>query len=233
LVQESMPAPLLALIEPADRDTTGTIPPDFATLGRNIHLVPVREQLVPSAAVVPFGRTTIVPERAASRMLWRDNRWQPDSSIRGSNARDYEFVAHLPPGYNALRPNQLQVRFAADNRGRNLEFAVFLKDRNAPKPTPATKSKAKPAQTDDEDAPPPTEGLIPATRTANEVFYFEDLAGRDILDPTDGQFTIVVRARPLQAYNDNIQQLSFNTWVVIAFDVAAAGTLPPETTGTR
>ncbi len=207
LGEQKLPSPMLVLIGESARDSSGILPENFEILGRRISMIPVLEQRIEERAAIPFRRISVETGRL-SRLLRLKNQWQADSTLKGNDTKDYDFIACLPPGYNRMSLDTVRIRFVADNRGKNLQFALYLVDPNAPE----------------------GEDLIKFTSQEDGVYTFTNLAGR-LLDPAGGRFRFVVRASTIQPVVDPNVAARMNTWLVRELDLAAEGILPPETRG--
>lgn len=206
LSRRNMPGPILALMGAAQSDPTGILPDQFDILGRHIYLFPVIEDRTSETAAIPYGRIDIRAESATARILWREGRWQPEASMKGEMTKTFTFAAYLPPAYGQLDPERLRILFEADNRGRNIEFAIKLVDRQGNTIDPIEQGQA------------------------GNVFSFDELPD-NLIDPVDGRFEIQLQARTLGAITDFTSALRMNTWIIREFDAAVEGALPPETRG--
>ncbi len=222
LARGNVSAPMIALFQRTKQDSSGFLPQDFEVLGRRMQFVPVVEDLTVAGDIhVPFARIRVEARRDEARILKQQGEWVKVSPVHGKATRKFQLDCFLPPAHNALQVKQLKVNFVPENRGRNIEFRLFLKrsgegNNLTTKNTGATEGLELKKQAD---------GLY-AIGSARPEFF----AG--VFGPANGHFVLVLTATPKEALKtDQLAKIRLNTWRVVRLQVAASGELPPARRG--
>ncbi len=206
LLQKRTPVPLLALFVNTSKDGTGSIPDEFAIVGREVNLISVRQDLTTEEIWVPFERMTFKPVGSRARALMFNNRWQ-DVQQRGTKTQ-YHFHSFLPAPLTRMAPHTVYIRFVGDNRSRNVKWSFALLHNAG-------------------DA----EQLIPATRVEGNLHIFENVQAASVFDPADGYFRIVLESKTVKKITDPLSAPRMNTWRVQDLKIAVGGVLQPEHAG--
>lgn len=206
LVACGTPSPALAVFSPLASTTSELLPEGYRAGGRTIHLFPVFQEIAETMHVPPE-QISMHPTDRSTREVHANGAWQ--EVFQRAEQMDAAIDFRLPPGTALLQPRRITVDFVPDNRGRNIDFSLALRPRGA---TDAS-------------------GDIAPTRVGADRLRFDVGDPGAFVDPSDGQFTIVLTARMRKSVLDPVQGLRLNTWRIQTFRVSADGRIDPRYTG--
>lgn len=201
------PAPSLVLFTEVHADNNGGVPENFDVSGRRVWLVPVTQELSARQIQLPPQRFRLNTAHGIARMLRFGRDWAPVN--QRSKENEYAITTSLPAEFQDLRVSRIQINFVADNRGRNLTFELRLRPFGE--------------KTNGRD--------IQGKQQEDGSFLFSNLDSARLIDPSNGQFTIILISRTIKKIRDPISAMRVNTWRIQQFDLRADGELPPDYAG--
>jgi hypothetical protein len=201
------PAPCLAVVMDAGKGVS-ELPEEFHLLGRQVHLVPVRQILSPTVTI-PREQVRIEFDDFSARRLRTYGEWNKIQQRRKEER--YIITAYLPPALNRLQVDSFTVYLRTNNPGRNITFDCMLK------------------RLDDVEG---ADGLPAAHEKGSDAFAFTGINTAEFVEPASGRLQFIVVTRTVREIKEPIAVLRANTWQVQELKASAAGTLEERLTGT-
>ena len=215
LCQAVLPTPTLAIATPQAGQAPAGLrvgAGDYAPFEYRFTLLPVQTAFAGDTVVFPPEWIRIEPGDTRSRLLWRDNRWQP-ATLRG-DLESYNFNVVLPTAAAGWQLHELTVTLDADNPGGNILFEVAITA-----PTTIADSTRSSRATDG--------GLAPVRQAGNNFFFAAPAAHSGVFQPHSGRLGLKITLRQKRALANQLDSERVNRWAVNRLTATPAFVRPP------
>ena len=214
----TLPTPSLVLAAPRSGEAPAGLrigTGDYIPYDYHFTFAPVQIILSGNTLTLPPEWVRLEPGDTRSRLLWRDDAWQP-ATLRGQQ-EEYAFNAILPLPVAGWELREVTITLDADNPGGNILFGVELLP-----PTPpgdnATKAQQRRTGT----------GIAPTRRTGN-TFTFVLPPAATAFQPAASRLGVRLILNQKRALANQLDTERVNRWTINRLQVSPTLTRPAPT----